>query len=260
VSHEFGQAYADAYDLLYQDKDYKAECGLIERILKEYSQGPAQTILDLGCGTGNHALLLAQHGYAIVGVDASPGMVAHARRKAAILEDGCSVEFHERDIRLVELGRKFDVALMMFAVLGYQMENTDVLSALRTARRHLRPGGLLVFDVWYGPAVLYQRPSDRVKVLPVAGGRVLRFASSELDTRRHVCTVRFHMWRLEGERLVADIEEAHQMRYFFLRELELFLECTGFSLVRLGAFPDFYKDPDDVSWNALGVARAVNAR
>jgi hypothetical protein len=51
---------------------------------------------------------------------------------------------------------------MMFAVLGYQGENDDVLAALKTAHRHARPGGLFLFDVWYGPAVLHERPSQRV--------------------------------------------------------------------------------------------------
>ena len=53
---------------------------------------------------------------------------------------------------------------MMFAVLGYQHTNADVLDALATARAHLDVGGLFAFDVWYGPAVLSERPSERVKV------------------------------------------------------------------------------------------------
>ena len=257
MSEVFGYIYADAYDPVYHDKDYAAECDLIERLFQTYGDGPIRSVLDLGCGTGNHAIPLAQRGYEVVGVDRSESMLAHARRKAAGLSSDCDVAFHQGDLRSVDLQRHLDTALMMFAVLGYQIENADVLSALKTARQHLRSGGLLIFDVWYGPAVLHQRPSQRIKVTQTSGGRILRVASGELDICRHVCTVHFHVWRLEGERLVAETEESHEVRYFFPRELDLFLECSGFAPIRVGVFPEFDQDPDETTWNVLGVGRAT---
>src|SRR4030095_10124387 len=92
--------------------------------------------------------------------------------------------FYQADIQSVDLGRQFDAALLMFAVLGYQLENADVMAALRSARRHLRSGGLLLFDVWYGPAVLFQRPSERVKIIPTLTGKISRESSSEIDLSR----------------------------------------------------------------------------
>src|SRR5262249_47425100 len=162
MSAVFGSVYADAYDTLYQDKDYAAECALIERVFREHGRGPVRSVLDLGCGTGNHVLLMVQRGYDVVGVDRSEGMLARARAKADKTLPSRRVEFRQGDVRNVELGRQFDAAVMMFAVLGYQPTNADVRAALRTAHRHLRPGGLFVFDVWYGPAVLRERPSQRV--------------------------------------------------------------------------------------------------
>jgi hypothetical protein len=145
----------------------------------------------------------------------------------------------------------------MFAVLGYQVENDDVLSTLKAARRSLKPGGLLIFDVWYGPAVLHQRPSDRVKVIPTQGGKILRVASGELDIPHHVCDVRFRLWRLAEGQVVTEIEETHRMRYFFPLELSLLLSSSGFHLIRLGAFPDFDMEPDESTWSAMAVAQAV---
>ncbi len=54
----FGQTYADQYDLIYTEKDYEAECDLIEEVFRKYGDGEIKTILDLGCGTGNHAIPL----------------------------------------------------------------------------------------------------------------------------------------------------------------------------------------------------------
>ena len=260
MSEVFGSIYADAYDLLYHDKNYAAECDLIERLFRTYGDGSVHSVLDLGCGTGNHAIPLAERGYEVVGVDRSESMIAHARRKAGGLSDGSSVALHQGDVRSIDLQRDFDAVLMMFAVLSYQLENADVIAALKTTRRHLRLGGLLIFDVWFGPAVLHQRPSQQVKVIPTPEGKILRVSSGELDIRHHVCTVHFHVWRLEGERLVAETKESHPIRYFFPRELDLFLECSGFAPIQLGAFPEFDQDPDEMTWNVLGVTRAICAQ
>lgn len=257
MSKVFGSVYGDAYDLLYHDKDYATECSLVERLFQTHGDGAIRNVLDLGCGTGNHALPLARLGYEVVGVDRSVDMLSHARRKSVNSQNNGRVIFQEGDIRSLNLERHFDAVLMMFAVLGYQPENADVLSALRTARRHLSPGGLLIFDVWYGPAVLHQRPSQRVKIIPTPKGQILRVTSGELDISHHLCKVDYHVWKLAGGRLVGETEEAHSVRYFFPLELNLFLESSGFAHIRLGTLPEFERQPDETTWNVLGVARAV---
>jgi len=257
VREPFGSEYAGAYDRLYRDKDYGEECELIERLLRTYGDGSVRSLLDLGCGTGNHAIPLAERGYAVVGVDRSDAMLQSARKKAVGQQSDGKASFLAGDIRSFQMGHSFDASLMMFAVLGYQLENAEVLAALRTARSHTRSGGLFIFDVWYGPAVLREGPSDRVKNIPTEKGQILRLASGQLDVQRHLCKVSYHLWNLEGERLTGETEETHVMRYFFPLELKLFLESCGFALLRLGAFPQFDRDPDETTWNVCGVARAV---
>ena len=257
MSELFGSEYAHAYDALYQDKDYQAESQLIDRLLQSYAKHEVRSVLDLGCGTGNHSLPLAERGYEVAGVDRSPAMLRAARMKAAAAQLDGKAQFHQEDIQTFRSERAFDAALMMFAVLGYQLENSDVLAALRTARRHVKPGGLLIFDVWYGPAVLRQGPSERVKVIPICNGEILRSAYGELDVSRHLCKVSYRIWRIEHQRIVSRAEETHWMRYFFPLELDLFLECCGFHPLRLGVFPEIDREPDATTWNALAVAQAV---
>ena len=257
MSGVFGSQYSNAYDDLYRDKDYQEECELIDRLLRNYGDGSIHSVLDLGCGTGNHALPLAEKGYNVVGIDRSHEMLVAAQKKAASRCIDGNLAFHEDDIRHLQLEQLFDASLMMFAVLGYQLENSDVLAALRSARRHLRPGGILIFDVWYGPAVLKEGPSDRLKSIANEHQRILRLASGQLDVQRHLCKVSYHLWTLEGKHLTGETEETHLMRFFFPLELELFLEHSGFTVLRLGAFPDFDRNPDETTWNVLCVARAV---
>jgi len=142
-------------------------------------------------------------------------------------------------------------------VLGYQVGNADVHAALATARRHLRPDGLFLCDFWYGPAVLGQRPSERVKVIDTPSGQVIRVATSELNTLHDLCTVRYHMWRIEAGRLTTETREQHPMRYFFAPEIEVFLSAAGFELVRFGTFPNLEDEATDQTWNVAVVARAV---
>ena len=52
--------YARFYDVLYRDKDYAAECRYLERIFDRHSPRRVRSVLDLGCGTGGHALFLRQ--------------------------------------------------------------------------------------------------------------------------------------------------------------------------------------------------------
>lgn len=246
----FGPEYANAYDALYHDKDYSAECDLLEQVFKRYGSS-VKRVLDLGCGTGAHSVRLAERGYDVVGVDRSEDMLRQARLRTA------TARFERADITRVDLGETFDAVVIMFAVLGYLTSNAEVRCALDAARRHLRPGGVLFADVWYGPAVLAERPSDRMKVIPTSTGKVIRAASGELDIRRNVCTVQYRMWRIEHQTVVGESDERHEMRYFFEPELDMLVSAAGFELCRIGSFPDFEREPSEQAWNVAFVARAI---
>ena len=255
---EFGREYADLYDLLYSDKDYEAECDLVEEVFRRYSTARIHTILDLGCGTGNHAHILARRGYQITGVDRSNEMLARANQKVAfdpLHRSSQSPTFCQRDIRNLDLHQQFDAVLMMFAVLGYQLTNDDVSTALRTVRRHLKPDGLFVCDVWYGPAVIAIRPSERAKVIPTDDGKVLRIASGSLDIYHHLAEVHYYSWRLRGQQVVSESEEIHHVRYFFPQELALFMAQEQLELVDIYTFGDLTKAPGEDTWNVLILAK-----
>jgi SAM-dependent methyltransferase len=248
--------YARYYDPLYQDKDYLAECDMIEAIFRTHGKGLVSSVLDLGSGTGNHAIPLAKRGYEVSGLDCSEAMLTIARSKVANISEAASVVFYQGDIRSFELKQRFDAALMMFAVLGYQLENTDVLSSLRVARQHLKPEGLLIFDVWYGPAVLHEKPTQRAKIMPTPKGKILRVAFPQLDIGRHTSIVKYYLLEVEDGLVLYETEEVHRVRFFFSKELELFLDCSGFKLLHLSSFGDINREPDETTWNVLGIAQA----
>jgi SAM-dependent methyltransferase len=257
MTEVFGPQYAREYDHLYGDKDYDAEVDLIERVTAQY-RAVSRTFIDFGCGTGQHSIRLAGRGYTVTGVDRSADMLTIARQKTSELPAGIPrPEFIQGDVRTIRLGRTADVALMMFAVLGYQITDADVRAALGTARAHLEPGGLFIADVWYGPAVISTKPSDRTKVVERDGGQVVRFAHAELDTTAHRADVSYQVQLRDGERVAAEFSETHRMRYFFRDELARLLEETGFSMLALRAFGVDDAPASGDTWNVLLVATAA---
>lgn len=248
MSSTFGREYAGVYDALYADKDYEGEVALVEAVFARFGDGAVSRVLDLGCGTGGHAIPLARHGLSVTGVDLAPAMLERADAKAR--EAGVPLELHTGDARTIDLGRRFDAVLLMFAVLSYMHANDDVRAAFATARRHLRPGGLLVLDVWHGPAVLADPPRNGEKVVATRAGELRRRATAHLDVRRHLCSVSY---RLEG---ATEVAETHVVRYFFPLELELFLEISGFRLLALTPFGSLEGEPDERTREALVVAQA----
>lgn len=229
--------YARYYDLLYKDKDYAAEADYIHRLIQRWKP-EARTLLELGSGTGKHALLLAQKGYDVLGVERSAEMLAQARALTqAAGSKGESARkvlpsFVEGDIRSVCVDRQFDAAISLFHVISYQTTNADLQQAFETARKHVKPGGIFVFDVWYGPAVLTDRPAVRVKRMADDQIEVTRLAEPVLHPNRNVVDVHYHVYiRNKATGAVCETREKHEMRYLFTPELELLLERAGFSLL-----------------------------
>lgn len=252
--------YARGYDALYKDKDYKAECDLVEEAIALYGKQPTARVLDVGCGTGGHAIELSHRGHAVTGIDISPHMLEAARQKTKFLQSVAHTPlFLEGDARTFTARDhgKFDVAVMMFAVLGYLGSNTNVLDALKNIRAHLAEGGIFVCDFWWGPAVLSQRPGERVRIVPTNYGKLLRGTRTDLDTLNNIAHVNFELFHLSDTEPASQTSETHRMRYFFKPELELFLQTAGFRLERLSQFMHLDQQPTDNSWNAMLVGTAI---
>lgn len=220
--------YAAYYDLLYRDKDYAAEAAFAAGLLRG-RRPDARTLLELGCGTGRHAALLAASGFEVTGVDRSEGMLAKARAA------GPDCSFLCGDIRELNLGRRFDAVTSLFHVMSYQTTDEDVAAALATAAAHLRSGGLFLFDFWHGPAVLQTPPEARVKDMADERVSVHRRCEPEHDRERRVVHVRYSVDIAEqGGTRRETVRETHSMRYFFLPELEKFLADAGLEALENG--------------------------
>ena len=225
------QKYSQYYDLIYQSKDYPAETSYIDKILRKSTSKPLKTFLSLGCGTASYEMLLAKKGYQIDGVDLSSTMLGVAKEKISHAKLTSKITLHQGDIRKFSLDKQFDAAGMLFNIVGYMIENQDFENALLNVSKHLKPGGLFVFDCWYTPAVLRDPPTDRVKKISKKDSRVLRLTRSQLNLDRNFVDINFQVLSIKGSKILDEVNENHPMRYFSLPELNYYFTKTGFQLV-----------------------------
>ena len=225
-------SYSRYYNLLYQDKDYAAEAAYVDGLIGKNLPGAA-SVLDLGCGTGRHCFLLSEKGYRVTGVDMSQEMLDVADSQLAALDpQPPSPAFHRGDIRSVRLDETFDAVVSLFHVMSYQAQNQDLIDTLDTVRAHLKPGGIFVFDCWYGPAVLTDRPVVRVKRLEDAEIAVTRIVEPLMHADGNLVDLNYQLIIREKESgAVEEVRETHRMRYLFRPEIELLVRKSGMSVV-----------------------------
>lgn len=246
--------YARYYDLLYRDKDYEGEADYIAGLVNRHAPG-TETVLELGSGTGRHAELLAGKGLRLTGIDRSPTMLDQARARAAAFEGEGGMEFMEGDICDFFLDRHFDVVISLFHVVSY-VTGTGALAALfGCVRRHLKPGGVFIFDCWYGPAVLTQRPEVRVLRLEDDAIDVTRLAEPVLHANDNVVDVNYEI--LVREKATDAVErhrETHHMRYLFKPELDALLSEAGMSVAHCEEWMTG-REPGTDTWGVCVVAK-----
>lgn len=251
--------YARYYNLLYRDKDYVKECQFIHHLIQQ-NFPDSQSILDLGCGTGTHGKLLVKEGYQVHGVDLSADMLHQANNQYACLAADLQSQLHfsQGDIRHIRLNQTFDVVLALFHVISYQTTNDDIQAAFETVRHHLKPRGIFIFDVWYGPAVLNNHPSVRVKRLEDRNIQVTRIAEPVTYPNDNWVDVNYQVFVRDRQNgAVEELHETHRMRYFFKPELEAYLKQSDLQLIQHCEWMT-HLELNFNTWGACFIARGID--
>jgi ubiquinone/menaquinone biosynthesis C-methylase UbiE len=128
---------AKYYDISYKNKDYNNEANFIIKILKKYQ---VKTILDAGCGTGTHMMLLEKKGFICTGLDSSQEMLNVAKGKV-------NGNLILGDMANFNLNKKFDSIICMFAGFNHLISKDKAINALTCFHEHLKSGGILLIDL-----------------------------------------------------------------------------------------------------------------
>jgi SAM-dependent methyltransferase len=171
------------------DKEKVAEAQ-VDWMIEALNLKPGARVLDLCCGIGRHAVLLARKGFDVTGVDISEGFLAQARKRAD--EAGVKLGLVRKDMMDIDFESEFDVVLNVFTSFGFfprREENQEVMSRIA---RSLKPGGLFLLDTINRDWIL---KNFRERTWSEQGG-VYHLSESKYDPATEIMTTR---WIFLGE-------------------------------------------------------------
>jgi SAM-dependent methyltransferase len=227
---EIFDKFAIYYDQIYHDKSYIKEVNFILKNLKKYGGKNIQNILDIGCGTGTHSVLLAKKGFSITGIDRSKQALDIARVKFdANNQKG---KFLIKDFKNFNLNPKSDACVSLFCSMCYLENLDDLEKSLKSIRNSLKKGGLFIFDIWNGNAVVSQGPSIKEKRIKNKDLEIIRIARPEMDYSRQICKISYDCTIVKNKKVIDNFVETHPIRYHFLDDLVWIMEKNGFKVLK----------------------------
>jgi SAM-dependent methyltransferase len=235
--------------LLYKDKNYKREADYIQSLIIQFAKKGTRTLLDIGCGTGMHAYYMTELGYEVTGIDTSQEMITQA-----IAKEIPNSDFRVENASCFSLAKKFDVIISLFHVLSYHTVTANAMAMIKNAAEHLNENGILIFDFWYGPPVLTEKPSIRIKRLEDDEVKVTRIAEPVLKIEENIVDVNFELLIQEkSSNQYTIVKEVHPMRYFFKPEIEQYLDFAALKSLHFREWMTG-RVPSTQSWGVCCVA------
>ncbi len=216
--------FADVYDKLMYDVDYKAWADFIEGIFKKNGITPS-IILDLGCGTGSFCIEMANRGYDMIGVDISAEMLSRASFKSSGVRD--RILYLNQDMTEFELYGTVDVVACLMDSINYLLNKKDIKKMFKLVKNYLNPGGLFIFDI-----------NTEYKLENVLGNNVFYDIGDEIaylwqnsyDKRKRTCEFDLTFFVKQNEAYMR-FDENHTERAFSVPEIKELIEFSGFELV-----------------------------
>lgn len=221
------EALATSYDRLTNDVDYGATVAFYEEILAREGLTP-RTAVDLACGTGSVALLLAQKGLQVIGVDLSEEMLTVASQKAQGMEK--PPMFVRQPLQKLRLPKGVDMAVCALDSLDYLTDPDDCGLAIRRVYKALNPGGIFLFDV-NTPEKL--RAMDG-QVFLDEDDDVYCVWRGEFDEKTNICSYGMDLFQRRGITWERFFEE-HREYAYSQQQLTAYLKDAGFTHIRVYA-------------------------
>jgi SAM-dependent methyltransferase len=251
--------HAELYDVIYQDKPYEQEALFVHQILQKYHVGNAHRLLELACGTGNHALLYEKCGYSVTAIDNSEAMLSVARLKAKSAES--AVVFRCQDMRSLPIaGAPFDSVVCLFDSIGYVRTNEGFCQVLDGIHRSLRDEGLLIFEFWHAAAMLRKFEPVRVRRWKLKDGLLSRISETRLICDQQLAEVSYDIHKLSDDGTCFSIKETQVNRYFLVQEMRALLTSRQFIPLKFFAGFKFDEKINEDVWHVIAVARKSSAQ
>ncbi len=231
--HEFAEYY---FTIEKKHRDINDDVALISGLLEGVTE---PSLLDLGCGTGEHLHLRSRLGVPCTGIDNSGDMLRTASRRFP-----GAARYIELDMNDIDYHEDFHMVMSLFGSFNYLLEDTNVDRVFRNTWRALKPGGMGLFEIWNAAPVrkIHTKEPDLVSVTHFERTRIERERGFTLlgYPDRTIVEVRYN-YTLTGDGGRKSIKDRHVMRAFDREEMETFIRENGFIL--LGAYSSSRREP-----------------
>ena len=219
------ESLAASYDRLTNDIPYEQMLDFYDRLLERYGCAPTSA-LDLACGTGSMALLLARRGWSVLGCDQSEEMLTQAYEKA--MEEENPPYFIRQRMQRLALPQPVDLVVCCLDGINYVTDPEDLRQTFRRVFRALNPGGLFIFDI-----------NSEAKLRSLDGqlfldedDDVFCLWRAEFDETSRICTYGMDIFRRRGKVWDRSREE-HREYAYRADELAQWLSDAGFAGISL---------------------------
>jgi SAM-dependent methyltransferase len=198
--------------------------GEVDFLEKEFGYNKTKTILDIGCGTGRHAIELAKRGYSVTGIDLSASQLERAAHKAK--EAGVRVNFLRLNACSLPFRNEFDFAIMLCEG-GFSLQETDALNfqILEGAERALRSPGKLIFSTLNALFPLYHNLRDFLNADP-SGVKTDKCTFDAMTFRDHTTIT---VTDDDGKEVTMEADE----RYYSPSEISWYLTSLQFKQISI---------------------------
>jgi len=205
------------YDDLMAEVPYQNWVRYVEKLAQLHGLSP-KSVLDLACGTGRVSRILAQKGYAVVGVDGSPAMIREAQSKT-----NGEIPFYCQRMQELSLNQRFDLVICLFDSLNYITEPSELQAAFCRVSEHLNPEGLFIFDV-NGEAAYTNNLFTQTSL---GRWRKVQYVwQADYNPSTRICEVHMRFIVNENGRK-REFFEVHRQRCYTVPEIQNYLQQAG---------------------------------
>jgi SAM-dependent methyltransferase len=227
---------APVYDAIFAEVEYEDWCEFALATLHRLGwleTGQDVPMLDLACGTGNSLAPYLQHGFEVMGVDASAEMLAVAQQKFP------SLGFIQQGFLELALDKRFALVTCVFDSLNNLLEGSDLEQALRRVKAHLLPNGVFVFDCNTPLGVTDLWEDDEFVGDVALPNGAAHFHWTHQAVADNLGEVTAQIWLMDNEgACLRESTEVHLERGYTPAELETALREAGFVQAVFLEYPD----------------------
>ncbi len=229
----YGRNFAEIYDLIQAHRDLPREADRLDEVLRQ-SVAAGASILDLGCGTGLHAIELGRRGYKVTGIDLAADMIAVAQRKNS------GVTFICRDIgENSDLG-PFDACVSLYNVVNCLEDMEALADFIRAVAAVLKPGAKFICECWNPIAVMREPPKRVHRTYETQLGVISRTALPSWDFMDQRLRIAYEIEIERPLSATSKFAATHDIRLFTPMEIKAALKKAGFHSIEVRtALPEF---------------------